>query len=607
MKNSLKLSVLLFALFIIIFMPLQAKQINYDNMPSHPRLLLQDSALDTMRNFVNESPNAKKIDSIIKEFSNKCLNQNPVERKKTGIRLLSVSREALKRIFYLSYTYKMTGDARYAQRAEREMLAISQFSDWNPSHYLDVGEMTMAMSIGYDWLYDFLSEDSRQIIANSILEKGLKPSENKKGTWFFKSSNNWNQVCNAGLIYGALAIYEKAPEYCRTLIEKCIVSNQIAQKSYEPDGGYPEGYGYWEYGTSFEVMLVAALQSALGTDANICSQKSFMRTAEFYSYMAAPSKLCYNFSDSGVNAIFSPCKYWFAYQNNDPSIVSVDESFVSQRTFRQESRLLPMYVLYGSKLNLKKGKLPKGSIWVSGGKTPVFIYRSGWAKEDDTYFAIKGGSADISHAHMDAGSFVYEYDGVRWAVDLGTQDYNRLEQAGVNLWSMKQNSERWQIFFIGHKSHNTLRFNDHDLNVSGKAEITAWNSNHRSKWVELDLSPVFDADTKKVTRRAELDKNDLLTICDKITNGARQSKIEWRMATRAKSEIIDSHTILLTENNKQLLLKLSKECDGVATIWAAPKYIAAERRDDRAVILGFTLQTPADAQSEIRVSFEKVK
>ena len=35
---------------------------------------------------------------------------------------------------------------------------------------------------------------------------------------------------------------------------------------------------------------------------------------------------------------------------------------------------------------------------------------------------------------MDAGSFVFELNGVRWAIDPGVQDYNALEQAGFDLW-----------------------------------------------------------------------------------------------------------------------------------------------------------------------------
>ena len=53
----------------------------------------------------------------------------------------------------LSYGYRMTKDPAILKRAELELLAISKFSDWNPSHFLDVAEMTMAAAIGYDWLY----------------------------------------------------------------------------------------------------------------------------------------------------------------------------------------------------------------------------------------------------------------------------------------------------------------------------------------------------------------------------------------------------------------------------------------------------------------------
>ncbi len=50
----------------------------------------------------------------------------------------------------------MTGDPQFKDRAEQEMLGVAAFPDWNPPHFLDVGEMTTAMAIGYDWLYDVL-------------------------------------------------------------------------------------------------------------------------------------------------------------------------------------------------------------------------------------------------------------------------------------------------------------------------------------------------------------------------------------------------------------------------------------------------------------------
>ncbi|MFR4025483.1 MAG: hypothetical protein ACLTZY_06940 [Alistipes indistinctus] len=94
------------------------------------------------------------------------------ERIKTGMRLLAVSRENLRRIFILSYAYRMTGQEKYLVRAEQEMLKAASFSDWNPSHFLDVGEMTMALGVGYDWLYPALSEASRRTIREAIVKKG---------------------------------------------------------------------------------------------------------------------------------------------------------------------------------------------------------------------------------------------------------------------------------------------------------------------------------------------------------------------------------------------------------------------------------------------------
>lgn len=73
---------------------------------------------------------------------------------------------------------------KYLDRAEKEMLAIAAFSDWNPSHFLDVAEMTMAVAIGYDWTHDALSASSKSIIKEAILKKD----------W----SHQWTQNTTAG-------------------------------------------------------------------------------------------------------------------------------------------------------------------------------------------------------------------------------------------------------------------------------------------------------------------------------------------------------------------------------------------------------------------------
>ena len=578
-----------------------AQELDYDKLAAHPRLLLNKGDITAMKEFCDNSANARKVHDMIISEANDYLTAMPLTRKMTGRRLLSVSREALKRIFYLSYSYLMTDDIRYAQRAEREMLAMSEFEDWNPSHFLDVGEMTMALAIGYDWLYRYLPVHSRSVIGTAIYEKGLRASENKKQTWFFTSDNNWNQVCNAGMIYGALATMERSPEYCKALIAKCIESNPIAQKCYEPDGGYPEGYGYWDYGTGFEVMLVAALQSALGTDAGIAAQESFMRSATFMTYMTAPSGKCYNFSDSGSGISCVSSKYWFARQTGDASIVSVDELMLTQGKIPSD-RLLPIYMIFGSALDLSKPHLPQSKTWVNHGEVPIFIYREGWESPNDTYFAIKGGRAASNHAHMDAGSFIYERDGVRWAVDLGMHDYNRLEQAGVDLWNRKQDSERWSIFRIGIESHNVLILNGKAHNVNGKAEIIETFDTPRRRGTVIDLTPTFEGSANEVKRTAEVDKNDNLTISDHIVAGENPTTVEWRMATNAEPQIVAPNTIMLTQDGKTMYLKIKSKVAAEAKIWPDHKYKEFEIVDKDLHRVGFVFQLKAGQTADIEVT-----
>ena len=173
----------------------------------------------------------------------------------------------------------MTHQDTYLKRAEKELLALSAFSDWNPTHFLDVAEMTMAVSIGYDWLYNDLSEASRSTIKEAILKKGIEPSlDNKYNSWL-KATHNWNQVCNAGMTYGALAVYEDNPVLAKSVINRAIESVVLPMQDYVPDGAYPEGYSYWGYGTSFNVMLISVLENAYGTDFGLTNQPGFLKTA----------------------------------------------------------------------------------------------------------------------------------------------------------------------------------------------------------------------------------------------------------------------------------------------------------------------------------------
>ena len=129
--------------FLLIFFLLFQGELNMyaQVLPSHPRILMSgEEEIEIKEALFKDTLWTGLHRNFLKECNN-LLNRPLLERKKVGMRLLATSREALRRILFLSYAYRITGDEIYFQRAEEELLTVCRFSDWNPSHFLDVAEM----------------------------------------------------------------------------------------------------------------------------------------------------------------------------------------------------------------------------------------------------------------------------------------------------------------------------------------------------------------------------------------------------------------------------------------------------------------------------------
>ena len=95
---------------------------------------------------------------------------------------------------------------------------------------------------------------------------------------------------------------------------------------------------------------------------------------------------------------------------------------------------------------------------------------------------------------MDAGSFVYESDGVRWAIDLPQDSYLRIETAGVDLWNQNDGSERWNLLRQNNKYHNTLTVNDKNHLATAEIGIDKVIDTTKKQGGVLDLTPIFRGD-----------------------------------------------------------------------------------------------------------------
>src|SRR5260221_8698978 len=570
--------------------------------PSHPRILLFKGEENGLKKNISANATWSKVQQGILNESDNLTTVVPVQRIQIGRRLLDKSREALRRMFFLSYSYRITGNQKYAERGEKELLTIAGFSDWNPSHFLDVAEMTMAMAIGYDWLYDQLSPASRAAIKEAILKKGLEPSLDSKYNSWLKVEHNWNQVCNAGMTYGVMAVYEDEPALAKQIINRAADAIVIPMKDYAPDGGYPEGYGYWGYGTSFNVMFLSAVEKLFGKDFGLSQMPGFLQTARYLENMTGTTGKPFNYSDAGANGGLHPAMFWFAAKTKDPSLLWVERNYLNEDPQEYiNDRLLPAMMLWSNGVDMNKITPPKSNMWVGRGKNPVALMRTSWTDTNAIYVAMKGGSVSVNHAHMDIGSFVMDADGVRWAMDFGMQDYESLESKGIQVFGRTQDAQRWTIFRYTNLVHNTLAINNQQQKVTGYAPIFRSGANPSFMNAITDLTEIYKGQIAKARRGIAIVDKSYVLVRDEIETMDSSTTIRWTMLTPATVKITGANKAELSQKDKKLILLVEASSNIEIKTWSTGPPNSYDASNPGTALVGFEMTVPVHTKAEWNV------
>ena len=576
----------------------------------HPRLLLFQGEEEIIKAKIQENEFLKEAHAYILKRGDEMIGEPLVEHEVMSD-MLHISRKALERIYYLSYAWRMTGNDQYAARAEKEMLNVANFKDWNPIHFLDVAEMTFALSIGYDWLYSYLPESTKRVVREAIIEKGINESvpetaTDKRNYKWLKKVNNWNQVCNTGMIFGAIATYEYNPELSAKIIQRGIqLVRDKAMAEYLPVGNFPEGYTYWSYGTSFNVMLIDALEKCLGSSFGMTDNKGFMNTGNYILNMTTQNLGCFAYSDCG-NVTMSLPVFWFAKRNNDSNLAwgemqkyrYMKENGQTDRAF--SVRFLPSVLLWACTETMKNPQVPTQRLYVGEGTTPVAILRNHWQGKDEIFVGLKGGTCSYNHAHMDIGSFVMYRGANQWAKDAGIQAYHSLLQQGINLGDRSQNSSRWDAFRFGNKIHNVIIFSDVPQLVKGKAKIDTYGDSDHLIFASSDLTSINEGLVKEYKRGVAIVENRYVVIRDEITNIDKINPIRWAMLTPATPVIIDKNTARLTLNGESMILKVIGKYVKLQT-WSTEPPQVYDAPNPGTVLFGFTCDLKPAEKANISV------
>ena len=572
----------------------------------HPRMFLQEKNVNRIRNRIEENNLIGKAFENLQKYGEKTLSVN-IPRQ---VKVAKLPTTGFREITSLALLYRITKKDKYLKKAKQTMLAIANWQSWYPRSYINTASTTAALGIGYDWLYNELSENERQKIKNAIIEKGFKPSFN--GQWWVYCNHNWNSACHGRITMAAIALLkEDNSDMAEKVLRRALNALPILLKEYAPDGAYHEGGpGYSSIGTGNSVKMIAALESALGTDFGFKSYKGFMNTARYRLHSKVPSGDYYfssGDSDSGIDKElgygFFPEIFWFADKLDDPTLLWHQKPMF-EKLVQKGKYISPFFFIY-QKGNLSRQK-PHNLNWVGRGRTPVSFHRTGW-NENATFVGIKGGSPGTNHAHMDIGSFVIDAMGEPWAMDLGSERQTKIEPSGLDIWNMNQTSDRWKVFRNNNRSHNTLVIDGKLQRVPGQGRIVKHSSDYDFSYTILDMHKVYQGllgNNPSVRRGIGLYKDGSIIIQDEIKGKAKRvgsvdwgMNVRWGMVTPAEVEIVDAKTAILKQNDKEMWFHLLSPQNSEIEIYNTedpPHEYDTKNEGTRMVIFNTTIESPGE-------------
>lgn len=458
-----------------------------------PGLIAGPADFIRLRQLVAQPGLHRDLARFIQAAAEREIAEPVVTREVIGRRMLHVSRAVVRRVINGGIAYQLTGDARYARRVIDDLLAASAFADWNPSHFLDTAEMSCAFALGLDWLHSAMTAEERLRLEDALIRLGLEPSLNPPDPFWLTADNNWNAVCHGSLLMGALSVRHRNPGLAAAIQERALKHLPRHGRNFAPDGAFAEGPMYWDYGTTFHVLAAETLLRVTGSAGGLDALPGFRESGAYMIHATGPSGEFFNYSDCRPERMALPAIAWFGRHYGEPWLTRAEAAVYARALLVPpttgtggQHRFFALALLWLDPAHLASaGASPPSLAWSGEGSNPVALWRDAWTP-DATWVGVKGGRATLSHGHQDAGSFVFEAGGVRWAVDPGMEEYHRIESMGINLWG----PGRWALFRVGPDGHGMPRIDGAKPDPAADCPRIEWTDTPLPS-VAFDLSRLY--------------------------------------------------------------------------------------------------------------------
>jgi hypothetical protein len=277
------------------------------------------------------------------------------------------------------------------------------------------------------WLGDRLPAETRQRIRAEVhrrvldpyLEFARKGGNPSKGWWWLVGTNNWNPVCNAGVVGAGLILLDSREDRALLLAN---VENSLPHyfDGFADDGYCTEGLGYWNYGFGNYALLTESVRAATGGRIDFYKLPKARAASLYPGSLEMNDGLYPTFADGSTGTrpmswlldllerrLDLGRPYWL---QTEPDIRGNGLSSIWLTAFLDRKT--------GAKA-VQPILPPRDSFPDSG----IFVLRPGRAEAVPSTVALKGGNNAEHHNHNDLGSYVVGVGRATPLVDPGAETY----------------------------------------------------------------------------------------------------------------------------------------------------------------------------------------
>ena len=495
-----------------------------------------------------------------------------------------VVNRARSRIAYNAFVSYLTDDAEARKSTKETLLAVSRWHRWEPpwftAHgqhtYYPAGLLAVDVALGYDLLYEHLTEAERSQIRRALVEKQIIPTfkEYFLDNRAMADTSNWISHTVGGALIAASAIAGdvtseesggKFDLYVNGLLLK-IEAHMAA--SYLPDGSYGEGISYQEFDSETLAPMINAVERSFGVDYwNTTRVKDSLRYALYT--LTEPREASPDMGDTHPSAGhgISP----IIYRSKDP----VMRWFYS----RFDRPSLQQFIFFDDSVKPRSPSaagVPTSTIFEDKGNA---VFRTGWGEDSITMLFRAG--PNFNHHHADQGSFLITAFGEPLVTEAGWSDYYK--------------DPYYATFFTQAVGHNTVLVdgNPESQIIPDTPQFKALNDYPRiidsitSEFydgVGSDLSSVYPDRIERYTRRLVFIKPHYFVVYDDLKTRGVPTRFDFLLHLPNRAGIRTEGTSAVYKGAKAAL--------GVRSF--APESGVLSVKDGRIPYHVFSARTPAE-------------